>query len=129
MKQSRYDQSLGYTLEYLQRQAIPRKVTGSILSSEASYLLVGGLGGLGRATALWMTDHGARNLIFASRSGLAKQEARELVKELKEKGVTVAVFSCDISDPSQLKYSLAQASSMPPIRGVIQGAMVLQVCL
>lgn len=76
-----------------------------------------------------MTDNGARNLIFASRSGLAKQEARELVKELKERGFIVEVFSCDISDSSQLKYSLAQANSMPPIRGVIQGAMVLQVCL
>ena len=129
MKQSRYKQSPGYTHDYLRCQAIPRTVTGSILNPDASYLLVGGLGGLGRATALWMTNHGARNLIFASRSGLAKQEARELVKELKERGVTVAVFSCDISDPSQLAYSLAQANSMPPIRGVIQGAMVLQVCL
>ena len=75
-----------------------------------------------------MTDHGARNLIFASRSGVAKQEASELVKVLKEKGVTVAVYSCDIGDASQLAYNLAQTDHMPPIRGVIQGAMVLQVC-
>lgn len=80
-------------------------------------------------TALWMTDRGARNLIFASRSGLAKQEARELVKVLKGKGVTVAVHSCDIGDVSQLRYVLEQTSHMPPIRGVIQGAMVLQVSL
>ena len=75
-----------------------------------------------------MTDHGARHLIFASRSGVAKQEANELVKVLKEKGVTVAVYSCDIGDPSQLAYSLAQTDHMPPIRGVIQGAMVLHIC-
>ena len=100
---------------------------GSVLRSDASYLLVGGLGGLGRVTALWMADHGAKSLIFASRSGLAKQEARELVKVLKERGITVAVHSCDIGDASQLKYALTQTNYMPPIRGVIQGAMVLQV--
>lgn len=128
MKQSRYAQSLGYTLNRLHYQAIPRVETRSILSPDASYLLVGGLGGLGRSIALWMTDHGARHLIFASRSGVAKQEASELVKVLKEKGITVAVYSCDIADASQLAYSLAQTHHMPPIRGVIQGAMVLQVC-
>lgn len=76
-----------------------------------------------------MADQGAKNLIFASRSGLAKQEARDLVKALKERGVTVAVQSCDVGDSSQLRNALAQTSYMPPIRGVIQGAMVLQVSL
>ena len=76
-----------------------------------------------------MADHGARNLIFASRSGIAKQDARELVKVLKERQIIVAVHSCDVSNVSQLKSVLAQTNHMPPIRGVIQGAMVLQVCL
>ena len=76
-----------------------------------------------------MTDHGAKNLIFVSRSGIAKQEARELVNVLKERRITVAVYSCDVGNASQLKYVLTQTNHMPPIRGVIQGAMVLQVCL
>jgi hypothetical protein len=34
----------------------------------ASYLLVGGLGGLGRAISAWMVDHHARELVYLSRS-------------------------------------------------------------
>ncbi|QVM13747.1 hypothetical protein D8B26_008378 [Coccidioides posadasii str. Silveira] len=34
----------------------------------ASYLMVGVLGGIGRAVSTWMVDHGARELIYMSRS-------------------------------------------------------------
>ena len=99
----------------------------ALLRAESSYLLVGGLGGLGRAIAMWMVNHGARNLIFASRSGLARKSARLLVKDLEHKGAKIAVFSCDVSDLHQLDKLLAQSmETMPPIRGVIQAAMVIK---
>lgn len=75
-----------------------------------------------------MTEHGARNLIFANRSGLATKEARDLVEKLKLKGATVAVYSCDVSKSGDLATLIAEASKfMPPVRGVIQAAMVLRV--
>ena len=74
-----------------------------------------------------MVEHGARNLIFANRSGLTRQESRDVVCALETKGAKVAVFSCDISKSSQVEDLLAQSSqNMPPIRGVIQAAMVLR---
>ena len=79
--------------------------------------------------ALWMLDHGAKSLIFASRSGLAKEEARALVGILQERGANVAVHKCDISNAAQLASLIDASSNMPPNRGVIQGAMVLQVSL
>ncbi|EOD49628.1 putative polyketide synthase protein [Neofusicoccum parvum UCRNP2] len=39
------------------------------LREDASYLLCGGLGGLGRAISNWMVENGARNLVYLSRSG------------------------------------------------------------
>lgn len=93
-------------------------------------MLVGGLGGIGRATALWLLAHGARYFIFASRSGTASQSATELVATLEAQGAKVAVIICDIGDAEQFDRLLAQAKKeMPPIRGVIQGAMVLRVRL
>jgi hypothetical protein len=41
-----------------------------VLDGSASYLLVGGLGGLGRSVAVYMVQHGARNLTFLSRSAV-----------------------------------------------------------
>ncbi|KAL9122898.1 MAG: hypothetical protein Q9187_000549 [Circinaria calcarea] len=108
-------------------QAIPQDISYKLLQADASYLLVGGLGGIGRAVAGWMMRHGAKNLIFASRSGLVKQAAKDVVAQLEAEGARVAVFSCDISKGEELDHLIAESSkTMPAIRGVIQGAMVLR---
>lgn len=93
-------------------------------------MLAGGLGGLGRSMAHWMADRGARNLIFLSRSGAQKEEARNLVKGLTAEGARIAAYACDLSDEDQLRVVLQEvARDFPPIRGVIQGAMVIAVRL
>lgn len=80
--------------------------------------------------AHWMVDRGARNLVFLSRSGVQKEEARNLVKELTAEDARIAAYACDLSDEDQLRLVLRDVSrDLPPIRGVIQGAMVIQVCL
>jgi hypothetical protein len=109
-------------------KVIPQDNSKNLLRSDVSYMLVGGLGGIGRATALWMTDHGARNLILINRSGLQNQEARDTVQALKSKGASVVAYSCDITDSVKVEATIAQAAKeMPPIKGVIQGAMLLRV--
>lgn len=75
-----------------------------------------------------MADRGARNLIVLSRSALAQEKAIPFVAEMDKVGCKVRAVGCDISDPCQLEAALAIcAREMPPISGVIQGAMVLQV--
>ena len=106
---------------------VPRDTSSSLLRSDASYLLIGGLGGLGRAMATWMMSHGAKNFIFASRSGSSKQSAWDVVDHLQSSGANVAVYSCDVSNESEVSSMLSQCSeSMPPIRGCIQAAMVIK---
>jgi NAD(P)-dependent dehydrogenase (short-subunit alcohol dehydrogenase family) len=96
----------------------------------STYVLAGGLGGLGRCVAHWMVNRGARNLVFLSRSGVQKEESRNLVKELTAEGARIAAYACDVGDEDRLRLVLRDVSkNLPPIRGVIQGAMVLQVCL
>jgi len=91
-------------------------------------MLVGGLGGIGRATALWMAERGAQNLIFVNRSGLSRESSKETVRVLEERGVRVIVYACDISDSRQMQTMVSElAQQAPPIRGVIQAAMVLKV--
>jgi NAD(P)-dependent dehydrogenase (short-subunit alcohol dehydrogenase family) len=91
-------------------------------------VLAGGLGGLGRSMAHWMVDRGARNLVFLSRSGVQKEEARTLLKELTAEGARVAAYACDLSDEDRLRLVIDEVSrDLPPIRGVIQGAMVIRV--
>ncbi|KAB5580657.1 putative polyketide synthase [Coniochaeta sp. 2T2.1] len=108
-------------------KVIPRATRPLKLAEDGSYLLVGGLGGLGRSTSMWMADHGAKNMVFLSRSGSDKPAAQECVRELEAKGVKVAVYRCDVADAASLDAAMEQCrSEMPPVRGVIHGGMVLR---
>ena len=94
----------------------------------ASYVVAGGLGGLGRSVARWMSSRNARHLILLSRSSTHSEAAQGLLRELRAKGVNVATPPCDVSDRSSLIFALAEATkSMPSIKGCIQGSMVLKV--
>lgn len=96
------------------------------LREDASYLLAGGLGGLGRSIARWMADNGAKNLIFASRSGTSSESASDFIAELHALGVHTAVLTCDISDSTKLSTALTSTLvTFPPIRGIVQAAMSL----
>lgn len=73
-----------------------------------------------------MAKYGAKNLIILSRSGNKHASCSTLSEDLRQAGCTVIMPKCDIIDGALLEEVLNDAAkSMPPIRGVIQGAMVL----
>ena len=75
-----------------------------------------------------MVELSVRNIILISRSGMDNQNARSLVDELGQQGIKLAVYACDVGSHEQLQQTLGLcAKEMPPIRGVIQSAMVLRV--
>lgn len=93
-----------------------------------SYLVAGGLGGLGRPIIRWMCDRGVKNLIIPSRSGTSSAAAQDVVSELTRKGVNIKTPSCDLSSTSELENLLRDCQdNMPPIKGCINLSMVLQV--
>ncbi|KAI0572271.1 Polyketide synthase phosphopantetheine-binding domain [Pyrenophora tritici-repentis] len=99
------------------------------LRPDASYLIVGGVGGLGRSIAHWFVDHGATNLILLSRSAGDARKTDSFVTGLREAGCCVVAISCDVSNKDDLARTLDRCRTdekLPPIRGVVQGAMVLQ---
>lgn len=98
------------------------------LSADVSYLLVGGLGGIGQSIAWWFVEHGAKHLILLSRSAASRSDSKIVVEQLRSAGCNVVVQNCDVSNPADLAKTLDSCSQrMPPVRGVIQGAMVLKV--
>lgn len=95
--------------------------------SNGTYVIAGGLGGIGRSIARWMVARGARHLMLLSRSGASRPTAQALVNELAQQNVQVVTPACDIADLDQLKQVIQEASrTMPPFRGCIQGAMNLR---
>lgn len=74
-----------------------------------------------------MARNGAQSLIFVNRSGLTNDKSQGTVRELMESGVQVTIRTCDISNETSVIRILHDVSkSTPPIRGLIQAAMVLK---
>ncbi|HEX7312756.1 MAG TPA: SDR family NAD(P)-dependent oxidoreductase [Pyrinomonadaceae bacterium] len=93
--------------------------------ADATYLITGGLGGLGLTVARWMAGEGARHLVLLGRKG-ARGPAAETVEELRRAGVRVVVACADIADAEELTRLLAEVDeTMPPLRGIVHAAGVL----
>nr|WP_228562947.1 type I polyketide synthase [Catenulispora rubra] len=90
---------------------------------DASYLVTGGLGGLGLATAAWLAERGARTLVLVGRT--TPRTVPEQVARLRAAGVDVVVRSADIADRAQTEALLADIRrDLPPLRGVVHAAGV-----
>ncbi|RDH32115.1 hypothetical protein BDQ94DRAFT_160155 [Aspergillus welwitschiae] len=99
----------------------------SSFEPNATYLVAGGLGGLGQSMIDWLVSRGARNILILFRSGGKDADSQEYLGQLRAGGVKTQVYACDITDERKLRDALADAAChMPPIRGCIQSAMVLQ---
>ena len=73
---------------------------------------------------------GAKSIILISRSGMDATKAADTVEALRKPGVAITVRICDVADKEGLSATLLDcAQTLPPIRGVIQGAMILKVLL
>ncbi|KAK8016789.1 type I iterative polyketide synthase [Apiospora rasikravindrae] len=106
---------------------VPSQSPDFRLQPDATYVLAGGLGGLGRNIATFMVDLGARHICFLSRSPTASPDTERFLSDLRQRHVSVSAYKCDISDPRSLRSALQQCRhEHPPIKGVIQCAMVLR---
>jgi NAD(P)-dependent dehydrogenase (short-subunit alcohol dehydrogenase family) len=94
----------------------------------STFVIAGGLGGIGRATARWMAERGARNIILLSRFGPRTDSARELINDLQSIGVRVETPECDITNLDIVKDIFVRLSAdMPPIKGVLQMSVIAKV--
>lgn len=75
-----------------------------------------------------MMRKGVKNLILPSRSGPNSRAAIDLVEELTRNGVNVEAPVCDVSLIESVSDMIDScAKTMPPIKGCMNAAMVLQV--
>jgi NADPH:quinone reductase-like Zn-dependent oxidoreductase len=93
--------------------------------ADGTYLITGGLGGLGLAVAGWLVEQGARSLALVGRRG-ATAEAESALRALRACGATVRVFSTDVADEQQVAGLFAEVrASLPPLRGIVHAAGLL----
>ena len=95
------------------------------IRSDAAYLVTGGLGDFGLATATWLAGRGAGTIVLAGRRGAASPDQQAAVAALRAGGADVRVEQVDVADRASVDALLARLSDGPPLRGVFHAAGVL----
>ncbi len=98
---------------------------GLAIRPNATYLITGGLGGLGLTLAQWLVDQGARHLALL---GITEPsaEAQQTLEALQARGAEVRVLMADVAQAAQVDQVLADiGATMPPLRGLFHLAGLL----
>ncbi|MDE2973398.1 MAG: SDR family NAD(P)-dependent oxidoreductase [Gemmatimonadota bacterium] len=100
-------------------------VVGGRLRRDRTYLVTGGLGGIGCAVAEWMAERGAGAIVLNGRRG-PDADAEGTIRALRDRGVTVRVELADVTDTGAVDRMLARIDrSLPPLGGVVHSVGVL----
>lgn len=95
------------------------------LPDDVSYLLVGGLGGVGRALATMMVERGARHFVFLSRSAGKSAQDQAFRGELEAQGCSAVMIQGDVGVLDDVKAAIQHSSH--PIGGVkLNGLLIWQ---
>ncbi|NVI96665.1 type I polyketide synthase [Myxococcus sp. AM009] len=104
----------------------PERAAPVRIRPDGVYLVTGGLGALGLATAEWLVGAGARHLLLVGRSE-PSDAANARLAALTARGVNVTVARADVSRQEDVLRLVAGASERgQPLRGIIHTAGVLE---
>jgi acyl transferase domain-containing protein/acyl-CoA synthetase (AMP-forming)/AMP-acid ligase II/acyl carrier protein len=94
------------------------------LRPDSTYLITGGLGGIGLRVAQWMVACGARSLVLVGRSK-PSEAVQEMLNAIKE--VSIVTIQADVSEAEEVARLIAQIEqSLPELKGVIHCAGIFE---
>ncbi|KAF9883689.1 hypothetical protein FE257_003073 [Aspergillus nanangensis] len=99
-------------------QAVPS------FSPDRSYLLVGGLGGIGQAVSTWMVKYGAQSIVYLSRNAGEGEGHQAFIHELELQGCHVTCVKGSVTNLAHVEEAVSSCRN--PLAGVIQMAMDLK---
>src|SRR5205823_48756 len=100
-------------------------IARAAIDREGSYLISGGLGGLGRLVASWLAKRGAKAIGLLGRSS-PSAEARREIAAIEALGARVLVLDGkDVSNAGDVAAALAALRAIAPLRGVFHAAVAM----
>jgi polyketide synthase 12 len=108
-----------------ERTAVTRQ-SRPLVSGDASYLITGGLGGLGLALARSLAEQGAGELILLGRHAPSREDQLRALTEIAATGTRVRVAAVDVGDGEALLELALSLSPERPLRGIVHAAAVLE---
>ena len=103
----------------------PPPLTQGRLRQDRTYLVTGGLGGIGCAVAEWLAACGAGTIVLNGRRN-PDPEAEAAIDALRSSGVRIEVELADATDSTAIDAMLTRIdANLPPLGGVIHSVGVL----
>ncbi|MCM2547151.1 amino acid adenylation domain-containing protein [Burkholderia glumae] len=105
----------------------PARRDAPSLESNGSYLITGGLGGLGLRLAQQLAKAGVKRLVLMSR-GAPDAAATTAIDALRQLGCTVDLARCDVADPAAMRLAWHETvlSGPFPLKGIFHAAGALR---
>ena len=94
-------------------------------SPKHSYVITGGLGGLGLTFASWLVEQKAKSVALISRSGKPQSDCQVAFRRLTSRASKVSVHKVDITDMAEVKQVMKAIAKQAPIKGIIHAAGLL----
>lgn len=115
--------------EEINRKAVPSPIRLSairqtLFDPKKSYILIGGLGGIGLELSQWLIDKGAKNIILSSRSGITTGYQGMCLERWKKQSVKVVIKKLNAVKPEEAKSIIMVASKLGPVGGIFNLALV-----
>jgi phthiocerol/phenolphthiocerol synthesis type-I polyketide synthase D len=111
-------------VERLSRATLGAPTSGPVVRPDSSYVITGGLGGLGTVIAGWLVDNGARRVVLNGRSEPSEEQRRDIAD--LESRADIVVVRGDIAAPAVAERLVTTAEATGfPLRGVIHAAAVI----
>lgn len=113
-----------------EKSAVPLTVAAipkSYFEPSKSYIIAGGLGGMGLELMYWMAERGAKRFVLTSRSGLKTPTHHLMVKMVRERlGCSVIISTEDGGSEAGARAVIKQAESLGPVGGIFLSTLVLE---
>ena len=93
-----------------------------LITADARYVVIGGLGGIGLQVTRWLVAQGARHLVLTSRQGVTTTGQTETLDHLRAQGATITVAAVDVTAADAMSHffiALQRDPAAPPLKGII----------
>ncbi|CAG1982981.1 unnamed protein product [Fusarium graminearum] len=107
-------------------RCLPVKPTPLRLRKDGTYVVAGGLGDLPSRICRFFAARGAGHIVSLSRRTIDEEIRVKHTAAVEAHGAKLHLLICDITDEGQMREAVSFCSSLPPVRGVVQGALALR---
>ncbi|KAG8669365.1 hypothetical protein FPOAC1_008759 [Fusarium poae] len=107
-------------------KCLPPKPTPLRLRNDGTYIVAGGLGDLPSRICRFFAARGAGHIVSLSRRTIDEETRLEHRAAVEAYGAKLHLLRCDITNEEQMREAVSFCSTLPPVRGVVQGALALR---